>query len=218
MVTNADQWKWRKIRICAVSRPAYLRLHAVPLSLLAIERLERARCATARETGVSKVNGPHSQRGCASRSLQSLNKERDCVQSRLTLEQWNDVPRGDGSWLHELPKRHFQYQHGKRDQHEGKDVWEDEGPWAKENQGKNWMACLEVSRRYIYSSQWNWGRRDCLVSFFFFLVDWNNCHAKRPLCFPNFLFGSWWDRHSLQLCFEIWPLVNLDLHVSLIIT
>ena len=35
--------------------------------LLVIERLERARCATARETGVSKV------RGSASRSLQSLN-------------------------------------------------------------------------------------------------------------------------------------------------
>ena len=42
--------------------------------LLVIEGLERVRCATARETGVSKVDGrePHSPRGCASRSLQSL--------------------------------------------------------------------------------------------------------------------------------------------------
>ena len=37
--------------------------------LLVIERLERARCTTARETGVSKVDA----RGCASRVLQSLN-------------------------------------------------------------------------------------------------------------------------------------------------
>ena len=41
-------------------------------SFLLIERLERARCATARETGVTES---HSPRGCASRSLQSLN---DC--------------------------------------------------------------------------------------------------------------------------------------------
>ena len=33
------------------------RLHAVPCFLLVIERLEGARCATARETGVSKVDG-----------------------------------------------------------------------------------------------------------------------------------------------------------------
>ena len=61
--------------------------------LLVIERLERTIYATARETGVSKEDGraenweekrekketicfvlpPHSPRGCASRSLQSLN-------------------------------------------------------------------------------------------------------------------------------------------------
>ena len=56
--------------------------------LLVIERLERARCATARETGVSKVDG------CAARRCLSLapvsqllwmRKDRDCVQS-------SDVP------------------------------------------------------------------------------------------------------------------------------
>ena len=61
--------------------------------LLEIQRLERARCSTARETGASKLDGrarrmgkrkeyyhdyffvlpPHSPRGCASLSLQSLN-------------------------------------------------------------------------------------------------------------------------------------------------
>ena len=45
--------------------------------LLVIERLERARCTTARETGVSEVYGRAEigkrNRSCASRSLQSLN-------------------------------------------------------------------------------------------------------------------------------------------------
>ena len=66
------------------------RLHAAPFfSPFVIERLGRARCATARETGVSKVDGcaENGEVGCASRSLQSLlwtRKERDCVQSILT--------------------------------------------------------------------------------------------------------------------------------------
>ena len=47
------------------------RVHAVPFfSLVVIERLERARCASARVTGVSEVYGR--ARGSASRSLQSL--------------------------------------------------------------------------------------------------------------------------------------------------
>ena len=66
------------------------RLHPVFSFLLVVERLEQARCTTARETGVSEVDGraeekskglqpyffvlpSHSPRGCASRSLQSLN-------------------------------------------------------------------------------------------------------------------------------------------------
>ena len=62
--------------------------------LLVIERLEWARCATARETGVSKVDGravlpPHSPRGCASRSLQSLNYcGRDLNFAAMSKRNW----------------------------------------------------------------------------------------------------------------------------------
>ena len=66
---------------CAASELCLVRMRRrLSLSfLLVIERLEGARCATARETGVSKVDG----RAPASQLLWTR-KENDCVQSR----QW----------------------------------------------------------------------------------------------------------------------------------